>query len=270
MKADVLSLAGVKKSQVDLPKQFSEPVRTDLIKRAVLAMRTNNYQIHATDPRAGLKQGDAMPKRRRKYKGTYGKGISRVMRKVMWHRGLHFAWVGAFISNARKGRKAFPPEAGKIIIEKINVTERRKAIRSAISATANKELVSKRTSLAPEIKSFPFIVEDKIQDLKKTADVKAALGKLGFEKEIARVEERKVRPGKGKMRGRKLRVKVGPLFVVGKKCDLIRAAENIPGVDVATVESLNAELLAPGTVPGRLTIWTESAIERLGKEELFE
>jgi large subunit ribosomal protein L4e len=34
-------------------------------------------------------------------------------------------------------------------------------------------------------------------------------------------------------------------------------------VDVITHDQLNAELLAPGTFPGRLTIYTEAAIEKL-------
>jgi large subunit ribosomal protein L4e len=49
-------------------------------------------------------------------------------------------------------------------------------------------------------------------------------------------------------------------------CDgvnLIAAANNIPGVQVTTVLNLNTEMLAPGTHPGRLTIWTNGAIEQL-------
>ncbi|NIA12323.1 MAG: 50S ribosomal protein L4, partial [Nitrospiraceae bacterium] len=37
------------------------------------------------------------------------------------------------------------------------------------------------------------------------------------------------------------------------------------GVDVVMCDRLNAELLAPGTHAGRLTIWTESAIAELGR-----
>ena len=37
------------------------------------------------------------------------------------------------------------------------------------------------------------------------------------------------------------------------------------GVDVATVEELNVLLLAPGGHPGRLTVWTESAIKKLAE-----
>ena len=43
------------------------------------------------------------------------------------------------------------------------------------------------------------------------------------------------------------------------------AARNLAGVDVVTVAGLNAELLAPGTHAGRLTIWSESAIRSLGE-----
>jgi large subunit ribosomal protein L4e len=52
----------------------------------------------------------------------------------------------------------------------------------------------------------------------------------------------------------------------------MKAAENLPGVNVVIVTDLNAEMLAPGTHPGRLTIWTSDAIKRLtelyGKGEL--
>ena len=36
------------------------------------------------------------------------------------------------------------------------------------------------------------------------------------------------------------------------------------------IKNINAELLAPGTHAGRLTIYTESAINMLEKEKLFE
>jgi large subunit ribosomal protein L4e len=46
---------------------------------------------------------------------------------------------------------------------------------------------------------------------------------------------------------------------------LAEAAGNIAGLEVAKVSNLNAEMLAPGTHPGRLTLWTESAVEQLDK-----
>ena len=61
----------------------------------------------------------------------------------------------------------------------------------------------------------------------------------------------------------------GPLFVVSQNCPLVKAASNIPGVDVVAVRSINAELLAPGCQCGRLTLYTRSAIEELDKYKLY-
>ncbi|MFX0089740.1 MAG: 50S ribosomal protein L4, partial [Candidatus Hodarchaeota archaeon] len=35
--------------------------------------------------------------------------------------------------------------------------------------------------------------------------------------------------------------------------------------DIVNIKNLNAELLAPGIHAGRLTIWTESAIQQLNE-----
>jgi large subunit ribosomal protein L4e len=56
---------------------------------------------------------------------------------------------------------------------------------------------------------------------------------------------------------------VGQLIVVCDSVNLVTAANNLPGVQVTTVLNLNTEMLAPGTHPGRLTVWTNSAIEQL-------
>ena len=86
---------------------------------------------------------------------------------------------------------------------------------------------------------------------------------------MERSSVKKIRAGRGKTRGRKYKTKKGPLIVVADKCALQKSAKNIPGVDITTISSVNAELLAPGYVPGRLTIFTDKAIEKLDKEKLF-
>jgi large subunit ribosomal protein L4e len=53
--------------------------------------------------------------------------------------------------------------------------------------------------------------------------------------------------------------------VVGEDRGIVLAARNLPGVDVVSVKELTVEKLAPGGVPGRLTVWTESAIRELGE-----
>jgi large subunit ribosomal protein L4e len=58
---------------------------------------------------------------------------------------------------------------------------------------------------------------------------------------------------------------VGPLIVVAENRGIFNAAGNLPGVTIAAVNVLNAEMLAPGAHPGRLTVWTNGAIEQLDK-----
>jgi large subunit ribosomal protein L4e len=63
------------------------------------------------------------------------------------------------------------------------------------------------------------------------------------------------------MRGRRYKQRKSLLIVTGGTP--LRAARNLAGVDVVTVDQLNVEHLAPGMLAGRLTIWTESAMIRL-------
>jgi len=265
MKVNVFNKEGAVEKEIALPPQFEEEYRPDLIKRAVLAIQSHKRQPYGAMPEAGERPSGKLSKRRRKYRGSYGKGISRVPRKILSRRGLHFYWVGAFVPGTVGGRKAHPPKAEKIWWQKINEKERKKALCSAIAATALKELIKERYS----VENVPIVVNDSFESISKTKEVKAALLKLGLEAELNRTCKKKVRAGKGKSRGRKYRQKKGILFVVSQKCPLQKSAANIPGSDIAIVDSLNAELLAPGAVPGRLTIWTEGAIKRLETERLY-
>jgi len=140
----------------------------------------------------------------------------------------------------------------------------RLALRSAIAATGSKEIVANRGHAVEDVRDFPVVVADEIQNLKKTKEVEEALTALGVLSDIYRSKDsRKVRAGKGKRRGRKMKQAVGPLIVIDKNDGIADAAQNLPGVDVASLDELNVELLAPGTHPGRLTIWTNSAFEKL-------
>jgi large subunit ribosomal protein L4e len=250
MKVTIYSVNGEKAGQAELPIQFSEPVRFDLIKRAVLSVHSKKRQAYGADPRAGTKQGDATSKRRKRYKTTYGTGTSRIKRKYSFHRGRQFGWIGAFVANAVSGRKAFPPQAEKILVENINKKETRKAVRS---------------SLAANVENLK-ILDDKFMNLKKTKEVQKLLEKLGLKEEIKKSKDRKIRAGKGSSRGRKYIVRKNALIVVVKD---IRAAKNIAGVDVVNVKKLNANILCPGIKPRRNMLITKEAIEMMKTEELY-
>lgn len=252
---------------VELPSQFLEPVRGDLIKRAALAVRNSARQAYGAKIGAGMRHSAEVSKRRRDYRGSYGHGISRVPRKVLSRRGTRMNWVGAEAPGMRGGRRAHPPKSDKIWETKVNKKENRKAIRSAIAATIKKDLVAIRGHKLPT--HYPFIINDTFETLTKTKDLQTALRALGFTDEIIRVHTTSIRAGRGKLRGRKTKTKVGPLFVVSRDCDLTKAARNLLGVDVVRVDALNCDILAPGTHPGRLTLFTESAIKRLKDENLY-
>lgn len=267
MKLNILDISKNKIGEINLPVQFSEDFRPDIISKAVLAIQSNKRQPYGAAPEAGKRHAAKLSRRRRKYKTAYGYGISRVPRKILSRRGTRFNWVGAVAPGTVGGREAHPPKAGKLLSKKINGKERLKAIRSAIAATMDRKIVEGRGHKVPA--NFPFILEDKFESLTKTKNVVSALEQLGFSEELQRAKTKKVRAGKGKSRARKYAKRKSLLIVIGNKQSIINAAKNIPGVDVVDVKKLNAEMLAPGTMPGRLTLWTKSSIEALDKEKLF-
>jgi len=246
----IFNLDGKAVGKLKVPKVFKTPLRPDVIKRAVIALQSHRFQPQGRNPLAG--------KRRSVESLGAGHGLARFPRLKAGGQRATFA-VGTV-----GGRAAYPPVVGKKIVKKIPRKEMQLALRSALAATASKETVASRGHIAEDVKDFPLVVEDDIQDLKKTSEVETVFIKLGVWPDIYRVKESfKERAGKGKRRGRRTKHAVGPLLVIAENRSVAHAARNLPGVDVSTVNNLNAELLAPGTHPGRLTIWTKSAFEKL-------
>jgi large subunit ribosomal protein L4e len=255
---NVYSIKGKKKGTIELPNVFEEDFRPDLIKRAVVSIQTARYQPKGVDWMAG--------KRTSAESWGPGHGVSRIPR-VKGHRH-HAAGRGAFAPQAVGGRSAHPPVVAKKILKKINSKEKRKALASAIAASAKRELVEKRGHLIENVPHIPLIVEDKLESLKTAKETKETFIKLGIWDDILRAKERKIRAGKGKMRGRKYKKKKSALIVVSEDRGIKTGARNHPGVDIVTVRELGVEHLAPGTHAGRLTLYTESAIREL--EEKFK
>ena len=265
MKLPVLDLEAKKVGELELPKHIVEVVRPDIIKKVVVALQLSRKQPYGASEEAGKRHSAKLYRRRRVFRTAYGYGISRVPRKILSRRGSQFYWQGAFAPGTVGGRRAHPPKPEKDCEKKINKKERRKAIRSALIACFDKELVSKRHKIPEE---YPFVIVDDLESITKTTQARKVLEKLGFKEEINRLKKKKVRAGKGKNRGRKYRKKTGPLIITSKKTQLEKAVSNL-GFDVVDVKSLNPELLAPGAEPGRAIIITKSAVELIEKEGLF-
>ncbi len=267
MKAQVLSLEGEKKKEMELPKIFETEYSPELIKRSVLAIESNAMQPKGSDVWAGRKTTAVYIGARRYSQGDRTINTGRARRpRTKNRRHLLYGRV-AGISGSVKGPKAFPPQTEKNIKEKINKKEKKKALESAIAATAKKELVEKRGHKANGIE-LPLIIENEFENLKKTKEVSSVLKKLNLWEDVLRAKKRKTtRAGKGKRRGRKYKRAKSVLIVTGEKSELAKSSRNIEGLDVVNSRNLNAKLLAPGTVAGRLTLWTENAIKELNARE---
>ena len=245
MQATIRDLDGEDAGSVDLPAVFEETVRPDLIERAVQAAQANRKQDYGSDDYAGMRTSAESP-------GS-GRGMAHVPRTN---------GQGARVPQTVGGRKAHPPKEEKDRSLDINKKERKKAVRSAVAATADVDLVAERGHRFDDGLDLPLVVSDDFEELVKTQEVVSFLEAVGVADDIARAEDNKsVRAGQGKLRGRKYKTPKSVLFVTGDEPS--RAARNLAGADVATASEVNAEDLAPGAHPGRLTVWTESAIEEV-------
>ncbi|GAB3034719.1 50S ribosomal protein L4 [Natronobiforma cellulositropha] len=247
MQATVRDLDGGEAGSVDLPAVFETEYRPDVIARAVRAAQANRRQDYGADEFAGMRTpAESL--------GS-GRGLAHVPRQNGRARR---------VPHAVSGRRAHPPKAEADRSESINKKERQLATRSAIAATADAELVAARGHRFDEETEIPLVVSDEFEDLTKTKEVVSFLESVGLDADIERAEDgRSVRSGQGKLRGRKYKQPTSILFVTSSETGPSRAARNLAGADVATAREVCAEDLAPGTQAGRLTVWTESALEEV-------
>ena len=246
MNATVRDLDGEETGEADLPEIFETPLRPELIRQAVDAAQANRKQDHGADEYAGLRTPAES--------FGSGRGMAHVPREGGQARRVPQT-VG--------GRKAHPPKAETDRSQNVNDKERKLATRSAIAATADEETVAERGHEFDADVDLPVVLDDEFEDLVKTQDVVDVLESLGIHADIERADDTKIKAGQGKARGRKYRRPRSILFVTSEEPST--AARNLAGADVATAQEVNAEDLAPGGDPGRLTVYTESATEEVGQ-----
>ena len=124
-----------------------------------------------------MRQYANLSRRRRDFKATYGRGISRAPRKIVSRRGSQMVWIGAFAPGTVGGRRAHPPKSSKIYFNEINKKENRKAIRSAIAASLNIELIKSR---GHKFINAPLIIEEKLETISRSKDLVNILTKIGL------------------------------------------------------------------------------------------
>lgn len=119
----------------------------------------------------------------------------------------------------------------------------------------------------PEV---PLIVDSEVFDpatIGRTAAAQSLLRAVGAGPDLDKVRaSKKLRAGKGKLRGRRHRQRRGPLVIYDPEVDgkeLVKGFRNIPGVESCPVTALNLLQLAPGGHLGRFIIWTSAAFKAL-------
>lgn len=249
VKVNVYNVDGSVAEKIDLPDVFSTPYRPDIIRKSFNVLHSNKRQPYGADPYAGTKQATVSVGK--------GRGMSRVPRLTQGRRAALAPCVVG-------GRRAHPPKAERNWKEKINKNERRLSIRSALAATANKEIVSKRGHRFDEKITLPIVLDDKFEKIKKTKEVIEVFEKIGIYDDVVRAANGKhIRAGKGKTRGRKYRTPKS-ILIVSKEEKIGKSSDNLTGVDVVRVNQINIEHLAPGGDAGRLTLFTKSALKEIG------
>jgi len=249
----VYSLDGDIVKTVDLPTVFRADIRLDLIRRAVTAFQANRRQPYGPSIRAGMRHSV-------RWSGK-GHGVSRVPR-------LRGTMTGAQAPGTVGGRRAHPPRPDTVWAKKVNEHERRLARNAALAALKDPKMVASRGHRFPDDITLPVVIEDGIETLTPesgaTREGLKILDQLGLAPDVERAKDgRHIRAGRGKMRCRRYRQPRSVLVVVKEAGTVRRLLGNLPGVEVVSPSALNAEVLAPGGDPGRLTVFSEGALEVL-------
>tara|TARA_B100000795_G_scaffold269044_1_gene257343 strand:+ start:1397 stop:2485 length:1089 start_codon:yes stop_codon:yes gene_type:complete len=230
------------------------PIRPDVVHFVHTNVSKNKRQPYCVNKYAGKMPSAASW-------GT-GRAVSRIPR--VQGGGTHRSGQGAFGNMCRGGRMFSPTKQWRRWHRKVNLTQRRYAVASGLAASAVPALVMARGHRIEQLNEVPLVLANSVEKLSKTRDAVALLKKFGAYDDVEKVISSKtLRAGKGKMRNRRFVQRRGPLVVYDTDNGITRAFRNIPGVELANVNSLNLLQLAPGGHLGRFCVWTQGAFEKL-------
>ncbi len=253
MKTKILDKTGKAGKEIEMPKNFDAKIRVDILAKVFEAMKRWQPTGAKIGAGAGYSASGILRHRRHVWKTTYGRGISRVPRKIFSRSGSQFNWEGATIASARGGRKAHPPKAWKNLFKKINKKEFKIAFDSGLAGSVNPELIEKKYGVKTP---GAVVIGSDVLEI-KSKDFFELMKKIFGDKVL---KKKSIRAGKGKRRGRKYKSNAGLLVVIGSEEKMKRK-----GVDVVNVNELKISDLAPNGIPGRFVVYTEKAIKEIGE-----
>lgn len=258
METNVYQLDGRASRKMALPGIFSQQFRQDLVRRALLAEQSTRYQPQGHYLLAGMQTTAIYVGRMNAYRS--GRHMGQAIRPRQKLGGGSKGDVRR-IPSAVKGRRAHPHKIEKVLEERINAKEYRKALAMAVAGTSHAKAVLAKHVY--EGKELPIVVEDKMESVAKTKELTKILDALKLGTELEQSHSPKLRKGLRRLSQRR-QYRKSILIVANDASKINRAARNIPGVDAIDLKSLTVEKLAPGAMP-RLSIWTESAVKNIEK-----
>jgi len=239
---------------VPMPAVFTAPIRDDTVQFVHSNMAKNRRQAHGVYWRQGHEHSAESW-------GT-GRAVARIPR--IGGSGTHRSGQGAFGNMCRKGRMFAPLRTWRKWHRKVNTTQKRHAVASALAASACAPLVLARGHDVNAVPELPLVVDSLNVD--STKALLHVLNKVGASASLAHSRRHKARAGQNKMRYSRFTVAKGPLIVYGDENPLLkRTARNLPGVDTCSVHRLNLLQLAPGGHIGRFVIFTKDAFATLDR-----
>lgn len=239
-----------------MPSVFLTPLRPDLVRAVHTGIAKNRRQAYGVSSNAGYQTSAESW-------GT-GRAVSRIPRVPGG--GTHRAGQAAFGNMCRGGGMFNPNKTWRRWHRKVNVTQKRHALATAIAASGLPALVMARGHRISDVPELPLVVGDGLESVSKTRDAVKILHRLGCGEDLQKVKDsKKVRCGRGKSRNRRYTMRRGPLVVYAKNDGIARGFRNILGVELCHVDRLNLLKVAPGGSLGRMIVWTRSAFRRLQK-----
>ncbi|OCK84222.1 hypothetical protein K432DRAFT_414158 [Lepidopterella palustris CBS 459.81] len=243
-------------STYPMPEIFKAPIRPDVVHHIHSNMAKNKRQPYAVSKKAGHQTSAESW-------GT-GRAVARIPR--VSGGGTHRAGQAAFGNMCRSGRMFAPTRVWR------KWHRERFAVASALAASSSVALLLARGHNVGSVPEVPLVIASTAfadAAIAKTSAALALLKAVGAGPDVDKVtKSRKLRSGKGKLRGRRYKQRRGPLVVYNPEEDgteIVRACRNIAGVETSSVYALNLLQLAPGGHLGRFIVWTSSAFAALDK-----
>mmetsp|Transcript_4308 Transcript_4308/g.6310 ORF Transcript_4308/g.6310 Transcript_4308/m.6310 type:complete len:380 (-) Transcript_4308:95-1234(-) len=250
----VFSLTGEKSTTTPLPAVFTAPIRPDIVQFVHTNMNKNRRQAYAVSMYAGKNVSASSW-------GT-GRAVARIPR--VGGGGTSRSGQGAFGNMCRGGRIFAPTKTWRKWHRKINTTQKRYAVASALAASAVPALVMARGHKVDDVPEIPLVLDTSVESTKKTTAAKDILATVGALADVDKAADSKqIRAGKGKARNRRYVARKGPLIIYKEDDGISQAFRNLPGVELCSVSRLNLLQLAPGGHMGRFCVWSQAAIDEL-------